>query len=278
MASAASGRTGVVAAWSRYAITEREATGMGDPADYGEAFADVYDEWYGDVSDVQGTVATVVALAGGGPVLELGIGTGRLALPLIAAGLEVHGVDASPAMVERLRAKPGGGDVPVLVADFAERLPSVPGGFSVVLLAFNTFLNLVAAGAQERCLARVHDALRPGGALVIEAFVPTDDPVPSGVDVRAVGTQEVVLSVFRRDGEVVVGSLVTLSPASGVTLRPWSVLPRSPQELDELARAAGLAFDRRDGGWRGEPFDDATDRHVTVYRRSGGTVTAVNAP
>jgi len=249
---------------------------MGDPSAYGEAFADVYDDWYGDVSDIEGTVSTVARLAGDGPVLELGIGTGRLALPMAAAGLEVHGVDASPAMVERLRAKPEGAAIPVLVADFAEQLPAVPGGFSVVLVAFNTFLNLVADGAQARCLTLVHDALRPGGALVLEAFVPAEAPVASGVDVRTVASEEVVLSVFRRQGEVVAGSLVTLSAAGGVSLRPWSVLPRTPQQLDELAGRAGLTVERRHGGWRSEPFDDDADRHVTVYRRSGGTVTAVN--
>src|SRR5690606_37624838 len=200
---------------------------MLDPAAYGDAFADVYDDWYADVSDVAGTVEAIARLAGGGPVLELGIGTGRLALPLAAAGVEVHGVDASAAMVARLRAKPGGDAVPVLVGDFAERLPAVDGGFSVVFVAFNTFLNLVVPGAQQRCLELVAAALRPGGAFVVEAFVPADDPVASGVDVRSVGTDEVVLSVFKRDGDVVSGSLVSLSPADGVRLRPWSVLPRT---------------------------------------------------
>jgi SAM-dependent methyltransferase len=234
-----------------------------DPAAYGEGIADVYDDWYADVSDVEGTVAAVVAL--GGPVLELGVGTGRIALPLAAAGLEVHGVDASPAMVDRLRAKPGAEAVRVTVGDFSRALP--PGEFGVVLVTFNTLFNLTAPGAQERCLALVAQALRPGGAFVVEAFVPADDAVPSGVDVRSVGTDEVVLSVFRREGEVVTGSLVSLSPAGGVRLRPWEVLPRSPGALDALAAGAGLVLERRAGGWRGEPFDELADRHVTVYRR-----------
>ncbi|MCU1379882.1 MAG: putative methyltransferase [Acidimicrobiales bacterium] len=248
---------------------------MFDPSSYGDAIADVYDDWYGDISDVEGTVAAVVALAAGGPVLELGVGTGRLALPLAAAGAEVHGIDASPAMVERLRAKPGGADLPVMVGDFAEELPQVPGGFAVVLVAFNTFLNLVAPGAQERCLDRVVGALRPDGAFVVEAFVPGDDHVASGVDVRSVGTDEVVLSVFRREGPNVVGSLVSLSPAGGVRLRPWSIRPRGPEELDQLAAAAGLTLESRHAGWRGEPFTDLDDRHVTVYRRGGGSFGAV---
>ena len=243
---------------------------MHDPATYGDAIADVYDDWYGDVSDVEGTVATIVALADGGPVLELGIGTGRLALPLRAAGVEVNGVDASAAMVERLRTKPGGADLPVVVGDFSERLPTVEGGFAVVLVAFNTLLNLTAPGAVEGCLALVSSHLRPGGALVVEAFVPGEDPVASGVDVRRVDTDEVVLSVFRRgeDGSTVVGSLVSFTEAGGVRLRPWAVRPIGPDALDGLAAAAGLVCERRDGGWRGEPFDDLADRHVTIYRRT----------
>jgi SAM-dependent methyltransferase len=248
---------------------------MFDPSAYGEAIADVYDDWYGDVSDVDGTVAAVVELAAGGPVLELGVGTGRLALPLAAAGVEVHGIDASPAMVERLRAKPGGTELPVVVGDFAQELPEVPGGFAVVLVAFNTFLNLVAPGAQERCLELVASVLRPGGAFVVEAFVPGDEHVASGVDVRSVGTDEVVLSVFRHEGSTVLGSLVSLSPAGGVRLRPWSIRPRHPEELDRLAEAAGLTLERRHAGWRGEPFTDIADRHVTVYRRGGGSFGAV---
>lgn len=247
-----------------------KATRVLPPDAYGEAFADVYDDWYADVSDVEGTVATITRLAAGGPVLELGIGTGRLALPLAAAGVEVHGVDASPAMVERLRAK--GGDLPVLVADFATTLPE--GEFAVVLAAFNTLLNLTAPGALERCLALVAEHLRPGGALVVEAFVPAEDAAPSGVEVRHLDAGEVVLSVFKREGDAVHGSLVSLS-AAGVRLRPWAVRPLGPEALDALAAAAGLVRERRDGGWRGEPFDDTADRHVTVYRRDGGTVEAV---
>jgi SAM-dependent methyltransferase len=235
------------------------------PDTYGNAIADVYDDWYPDVSDVEGTVAAVTRLAAGRPVLELGVGTGRLALPLAAAGVEVHGVDASAAMVEKLRAKPGGEQVAVLVADFADTLPE--GRFGVVFAAFNTLLNLTGPGALERCLRLVRDRIEPDGHLVVEAFVPADDAVASGVDVRRVATDEVVLSVFRRtsDTDVVTGSLVSITEA-GVRLRPWSIRTIGPDDLDELAAAAGFTVEQRDGGWRGEPFDDTSDRYVVCYR------------
>jgi SAM-dependent methyltransferase len=249
-----------------------------EPSAYGEAFADVYDEWYGDISDVDGTVETALALAAGGPLLEIGIGTGRLALPLRAAGLEVHGVDASDAMVDRLRAKPGGAQIHVLLADAGQRLPDVAGGFAIVLAAFNTFFNLTAPGAQERCLDLIAARLRPGGVFVIEAFVPDDNLAASGVDVTDVRADEVLLSVFRHDEatRVVLGSVVSLSTTGGVRLRPWAVLPRTPAELDAMTARAGFVRERRDAGWRGEPFDDSSQRHVTVYRKSGGTVDAVD--
>src|SRR4051812_19533642 len=110
-------------------------SGHFEPSAYGDAFADVYDDWYAGVSDVEGTVETVRRLANGGPVLELGIGTGRLALPLKEAGVDIHGVDASTAMLDRLRAKPGGSEIPVLVADASHELPAAGGGFGVVLAA-----------------------------------------------------------------------------------------------------------------------------------------------
>ena len=251
---------------------------MFEPSAYGDAFADVYDQWYGDISDVDGTVEAIRGLAGGGPVLEIGIGTGRLAVPLQAAGLEVHGVDASNAMVERLRAKPGGADLPVLIADAAERLPEVAGGFAVVLAAFNTFFNLTAPGAQERCLDLIAARLRPGGLFVIEAFVPNDNLAASGVDVTDVRADEVLLSVFRHDEatRVVLGSVVSLSTTGGVRLRPWAVLPRTPAELDGMTARAGFVRERRNAGWRGEPFDDNSERHVTMYRAGAGTVGAVD--
>lgn len=244
-----------------------------DPSAYGEAVAPFYDDWYGEDESVPDVVATVERLAAGGPVLELGIGTGRLAVPLVAAGLEVHGVDASAAMVGRLREKPGGQDVPVVLDDYGRTIPAHPSGWAVVLAAYNAVPNLTTAAEQARCFELVAAALRPGGAFVVEAFVPAPDAPPSGVDVRRVADHEVVLSVFRDDdeGDAVRGSLVSLTPG-GVRLCPWAVRPVAPDELDGMATAAGLELALRHAGWREEPFHAGATRHVTVFRRPGGTV------
>jgi len=241
-----------------------------DTSTYGERFADVYDDWYGDVSDVEGAVATVAALAAGRPVLELGVGTGRLALPLVAAGLEVHGIDASPAMVERLRAKAGGAAVRVSMGDFADVGAEVPGGFAVVLVAYNTLFNLVTAEAQQRCFANVAERLAPGGSFVVEAFVPSEDPaeVDDSVTPTVVEVDRVVLQVTRRHraSQTVAGSVVSFSEG-GVQLRPWHIRYSRPGELDAMAEAAGLERLHRWEGWRRQPFGPDSSRHVTLYRR-----------
>ena len=242
-----------------------------DPSSYGEGFADVYDDWYGDVSDVEATVALVAALAGGGPVLELGIGTGRLALPLAAQGLEVHGIDASPAMVERLRAKPGSEAIAVTLGDFADVGVEVAGGFAVILAAYNTWFNLASADTQRRAMANVARRLCPGGALVVEAFVPGPEPEgPTGaVTPSVIGTDRVVLQVTRRDPatQTVEGSIVSITEA-GIRLRPWHIRYSQPGELDDMAAAAGLTLAQRHAGWHGEAFVDHSSHHVSVYRRA----------
>lgn len=237
------------------------------PHTYGEGFADVYDEWYGDVSDIAATVDGLVALAAGGPLLELGVGTGRLALPLADRGLTVVGVDASAAMLDRLRAKPGAGRVEVHEADMADPLPT-PGRFAVVFAAFNTFFNLTDTAAQARCLRHAADALRPGGRLVIEGFVPPAEGLTDGgVSVRDITVDRAVLSVSQHDpgDQVIRGHHVDIS-AAGIRLRPWMLHYRTPTQLDETAAAAGFTLERRTADWAGTPFSPDADAHVSVYR------------
>lgn len=237
------------------------------PESYGDSFADVYDDWYGDVSDVAATVAGVAALAAGGPVLELGIGTGRLALPLAALGLDVVGVDASAAMLDRLAAKDGADAITSIEADMAE-LPIERNDFAVAFAAFNTFFNLIDAEAQSRCVSRLAELLRPGGAVAIEGFVPPEDGMTDGgVSVREIASDRAVLSASQHDEatQTIRGQHIDIT-ADGIRMRPWMLHYRTPTQLDELFAAHGFTLDQRSSGWRDEPFDGGSEQHVSVYR------------
>jgi SAM-dependent methyltransferase len=245
-----------------------------DAGTYGRGFADVYDDWYGDVSDVDATVDGVLALLGApdaGRVLELGVGTGRLALPLAAKGVAVVGVDASAEMLDKLRAKPGATAVATVHGDMADiGALDLGGPFVVAFAAFNTFFNLTTRAAQLACLRGVAAQLVPGGRVAIEAFVPPDpDTVAdSVVTPRTIDHDRVVLTVARRDpaSQTIAGQHIEFTEAGGVRLRPWLVRYAAPRELDELAAEAGLVLARRDADWRGTPFDEGSTAHVSVYR------------
>lgn len=256
-----------------------------DAATYGDRFADVYDDWYDDPPATDATVAALVARARAAAgdrtpaVLELGVGTGRLALPLAAAGLAVTGVDASTAMLDRLAGKQAserreradehrGDAVTTVVGDMAGPLPDGP--FDLVVVARNTFFNLTTEAAQRACLTDVARVLAPGGRLVVEAFVPTDDDAPtSSVEVRTITADRVLLFVDRHDpatGEAW-SSFVDIS-ADGIRLRPCHVRYLRPADLDALAERCGLVLDERVEGWDGAAFDHDSPHHVSTYRRA----------
>jgi SAM-dependent methyltransferase len=242
-----------------------------DASSYGDAFADVYDEWYHGISDVDLTVVELLDLAGGGPVLELGVGTGRLAVPLaeagIAHGVTVVGIDASEAMLARLAWRDPGRLVTTIHGDIRCDLPDGP--FGLVFAAYNTLFNLTDDGAQARCFADVAHRLRPGGRFVIEAFVP-DDPPRRGdsVSVKSIAADRVVLSISvdDPDNQSADGHFVELSETGGVRLRPWSIRYATPIQLDEYARVAGLTLEQRWESFGRTAFDDESTRHVSVYR------------
>ena len=244
------------------------------PSTYGDRFADVYDDWYGDVSDVDATVERVAALAaaaGSGRVLELGGGSGRLAAPLAARGIATWTVDASHTMVRRLRERPGGELVHTMVADMAALPLSPRARFGVVLCAFNTLFNLTTIEAQRRCLADAADRIAPeGGRLVVESFVASphdeDDAAVGAVEPRHIGLDEVVLTVSRLDPatHTVTGQHVQITEA-GIRLRPWMLRYLSPDELDAVAAEAGLRLVERHAGWRAEPFTSGSHIHVSTY-------------
>ena len=238
---------------------------------YGDGFADVYDEWYADVTDVDATVARLLALVGaGGRILELGVGTGRLAVPMADADLAVTGIDSSTAMLEQLAARDPGGRVVSIVGDMVDDLPTGP--FDAALVAYNTLFNLLADGDQQRCFEAVAAQLRPGGCFVVEAFVPDTDQDQrsnsSDVSVRSMDVDRVVLSVSRHspDAQQASGQFVEFTESGGVRLRPWSVRWTTIDQLDVMAARAGFEVEERFGSMVGEPFTDDSSEHVTVYR------------
>jgi len=234
---------------------------------YGDGFADIYDDWYTDISDIDATVNAVAALADGGAVLELGIGTGRLALPLAERGLAVTGIDASPAMLDALRAKPGANLVELVEADMAD--PGLAGrSYAVAFAAFNTFFNLTDTAAQESCFAAMSACLQPSGHFAIEGFVPPVDGMSDGgMSVRDITVDRAVLTISQHDSanQTISGQHVDISEA-GIRMRPWMMHYRTPDQLDVAASSAGFVLESRTADWQGTSFDSQSETHVSVYR------------
>jgi SAM-dependent methyltransferase len=216
-------------------------------------------------------VDAIAALAEGGPVLELACGTGRLALPLAARGLTVVGLDASPAMLERLRAKQGASTVDARAGDMAAFDLTDCGPFRLVFVAFNSLFNLTSAEDQARCFAQVARHLAPNGRFAVECFVPGWAEGPrDAVEVRDLTADRVVLRVSRHDPDrqTVSGQHVELSE-SGARLRPWHLRYALPHQLDAHAARAGLSLVARWADWERSPFGPDSTQHVSVYRRGG---------
>jgi len=239
------------------------------PETYGDRIADVYDEHVADLGlDTAGAVETLASLAGDGPVLELAIGTGRLAVPLAQRGLEVHGIDASEGMVAKLREKPGGNAIAVTIGDFAE--VDVDGTYSLVFVAFNTFFALLTQEDQVRCFANVAERLADGGVFVVEVFLPDLGRFDRGqrVQVNRLNPDEVFIDASRHDpiAQTIESDHITLTE-SGTKLYPVNLRYAFPSELDLMARLAGLELKERWGGWRQEEFTAHSPRHVSLYGR-----------
>jgi hypothetical protein len=236
---------------------------------FGADVAPTYDD---DVAEmfapeaVNPAVDLLAALAGGGAALELGIGTGRIAVPLAARGVRVHGIDLSTAMVAELRRKPGGADIPVTIGDFATT--RVDGSFSLAYLVFNTIMNLTSQDEQVACFTNVAQHLETGGRFVIEVGVPDLQRLPPGdvyrpfdvspthlgFDEYDVVNQGLVSHHYRIvDGEMTLGSF----PFRYV----W------PAELDLMARLAGMSLEQRWSGWSREPFTALSRQHVSIWAK-----------
>jgi len=236
---------------------------------FDERVAARYDESSAEMFDrevVAPVVDLLVELAGSGRALELGIGTGRIALPLAQKGVPVHGIELSVAMVARLRAKPGGDDIHVTIGDFATA--TVGGTFSLAYLVFNTIFNLTTQEAQVACFRNVAAHLVPGGCFVIEAGVPDVQRLVPGENIRAFrvsedrwGFDEYDIAAQRLTShhlEVVDGRLERVS----VPFRyAW------PAELDLMAQLAGMRLRERWSGWKREPFASDSRQHVSIWEK-----------
>ncbi len=239
---------------------------------YGDAFADVYDDLYDNVSDVAATLEVLIPLASAHaplPVVELGVGTGRLAIPFAQrlGGQLLIGIDSSDKMLQRLVDKDPADLVEVVRGDMVADIPAGP--LALVFVAYNTFFNLRSAELQQRCFAIIAERLTAGGHFAIEAFVPNDETdVGDTIELRSLSADEVVLAISRVDASGVVdGQFVQFSESGGVRLRPWSILPASPETLDGYAAHVGLTLAWRAEDFAGAPFSETSRRHVSVYRK-----------
>jgi SAM-dependent methyltransferase len=240
---------------------------------YGDGFADVYDEWYGDVSPVEVTVDTLCSFVpADGRVVELGVGTGRLALPLARAITArracLTGIDASPAMLAVLRERRADEPVDLVCGDMVDDVPQGP--FHLAFAAYNTFFNLLSEERQRAAMAAVACRLAADGVFVVEAFVPNPDDTPSSVvEVRHLAVDRVVLSVSISNvaNQVAEGQFVEFTETTGVRLRPWSIRWATVAQLDQMAGDAGLALQHRWADFARSPFDSSCRRHVSVYAR-----------
>lgn len=237
-----------------------------DASARGGAMADEFDDWYETPDDADDAAAFLAGLAGAGPALELGIGTGQLALPLAERGVEVHGVEASEAMVERLRTKPGGQDIKIFTADFAEFHLGV--SYRLVYLARNSLYLLLTQAAQRRCLVNAAQHLSEDGTLVVEAFAPDPGRLSRGRALTAgrIGTDRVVLEAARHDPvhQRIDEQHIFIS-GNAVRLRPVAYRYLWPAELDLMAELAGLRLRDRFGGWQREPFTAGSASNLSIF-------------
>jgi SAM-dependent methyltransferase len=243
---------------------------------YGERWADIYDDWtagLGLLIDGETIASRLADMAGEGPALELAIGTGRVALPLTEMGVEVHGVDISESMVARLRAKPGGADLPVTMGDFAD-VP-VEGRFPLIYLVFNTIFALLTQEDQVRCFANVARHLNDDGVFVIEAFLPDLTRFNQGqrFETLEVGVDSAVLLASRHDPGTQTIRVLQMRIEEGKPIATYPVHLRYcfPSELDLMARLGGMRLRDRWGGWDREPYTGLNARHVSVYELDPGS-------
>ncbi|HEY2332824.1 MAG TPA: methyltransferase domain-containing protein [Acidimicrobiales bacterium] len=237
---------------------------------FGEDVAARYDEGAGSRFDPEAigrTVDRLAELAGGGRALELGIGTGRVALPLAERGVRVAGIELSPAMAARLRAKPGGPDIEVTIGDMATT--RVAGSFQLAYLVFNTIGNLTTQDEQVACFANAAAHLEPGGCFVIEVGVPDLRYLPPGLDAHVFSHSPGAVGYDHYTDLVAQQAVSHHFVADGTNGREHAVPFRYvwPSELDLMARLAGLRHRDRWADWDRSPFTGESTSHVSVWEK-----------
>ena len=238
-------------------------------ATYGDRFAEIYDDVHAHLSKpevVDPMVDVLAELAGDGAALELGIGTGRVALPLARRGVQVHGLDASEAMVAKMREKPGGESIPVTFGDFQQLGAERP--WSLIYVVFNTLFALPSQEAQVNCFRSVAEHLTDDGAFLVEAFVPDMTRFDRGqrVSTGIVEHDLVSIDLDRHDPttQTVASSHIYIT-SKGVQMYPVDIRYAWPAELDLMAGLAGMRLRSRWADWRRNPFTAASTGHVSIY-------------
>ena len=242
---------------------------MHDDGYFDQRVAAKYDDDVAELFDPEVLVPVIdflAELAGNGRALELGIGTGRIALPLARRGVEVHGIDLSEAMVAELRAKPGGEDIAVTIGDFA--VTTVDGSFALAYVVFNTIMNLTTQDAQVACFRNAAAHLESGGCFVVEVMIPELQRLPPGetfrvfsgserswgIDEYDVANQGLISHHLELDGDKVERVSMPFRYAF-------------PGEYDLMAQLAGMTLRERWGGWKREPFTSHSGKHVSVWEK-----------
>lgn len=237
-----------------------------NPQTYGPRWADVYDSI--DWPSPGPAVEFLAQRVGSGRALELAIGTGRVAIPLARRGVELHGMDASPEIVEKLREKETGKDIPVTIANLADF--DLGEKYSLVFLLLNSIYSLQTQEEQISCVERAAAHLEPGGQLVIEHFVP--DPTRFSFHGRAhvyevgLGHVRIEADTHDRATQHVRENHIEVRE-SGIKLYPAFLRYIWPSELDLMARLANLEFVERYGDWDRSPFNKWSENHIAVYRK-----------
>lgn len=235
-----------------------------DAGTYGKRHADIYDDFVTTYDPA--CIELLAELSKGGPALELGIGTGRIALPLHEKGVSVQGIDASIEMLDKLKAKPGGTEIELVTGSFVQF--DLDERFSLIYVVVNTFFVLLSQDEQVECFASVRKHLSPDGVFVMEAFIPDPCRFDDGQTVRAVRLteNEAIFEISQHDpaAQIVTSQHVWMTP-KGFQLYPVKLRYAWPSELDLMAQLAGLSLHHRWSSWYKDPFTPASKKHISIY-------------